>query len=220
MNFFIMTAILLISSCQSSSKTSNSNDIIELNINKTNSQTITNEATPDKSKSLSLSEQFNLANEQAVRLEPSKFTELPKEIVKNLEERRCTIPQIWHDENPHNVISGEFSRKGQKDWAVLCSVNKISSILIFWNSSTTKVAEIAKSDDLSYFQGVTGDGEIGFSRGIDTVDKKYIIDHYNSYGGTKPPQIDHEGINDAYVEKASHVLYFHRGKWLELQGAD
>lgn len=210
----------MISSCQSSSKTDNAGNIIELSVSKTNSQIITTESTPEKYKTLSVLERAALANEQAVRLEPSKFTELPQKIIKNLEERGCTVPQTWHDKNLHNAISGEFSRKGQKDWAVLCSVDKISSILIFWNSSTGKVAEIGKTDDLGYFQGVTGDGEMGFSRGIYTVDKKYIIDHYNSYGGTKPPQIDHEGINDAYVEKASTVMYLHRGRWLELQGAD
>ncbi len=218
MKLFILMAVLLISSCQSSLNFNNTANIIGLSVDNTNHQTITTEQ--KKFGSLNLSEKAALANEQAVRLEHSKFTKLPQEIVKNLEKRKCTIPQIWHDENLHNVISGEFSRKGQKDWAVLCSVNKISSILIFWNSSTTKVSEIAKSDDLDYFQGFTEDDEMGFSRGIDTVDKKYIIDHYNSYGGTKPPQIDHEGISDAFVEKASHVLYLHRGKWLELQGAD
>ncbi len=218
MKLFTLMAVLLISSCQNSSNPNNAGDIVALSVNKTNSQTIA--AEQKKLSSLSLSEKTALANEQLIRLNPSKFTELHQGVIKNLEDRKCTIPQIWHNENLHNVISGEFSRKGQKDWAVLCSVNKISSILIFWNGSTAKVAEIAKSDDLDYFQGVTGDDEMGFSRVIDTVDKKYIVDHYNSYGGTKPPQIDHEGINDAFAEKASHVLYLHRGKWLELQGAD
>jgi hypothetical protein len=36
----------------------------------------------------------------------------------------------------------------------------------------------------------------------------------------KPPRIDHKGIDDAFVGKASEVHYYYRGKWLELQGAD
>lgn len=171
-------------------------------------------------RSKELQEKAKLANKKAVRLSPGEFSELPDKIVKSLEKRSCTIPQTWHDKVPHNVISGEFFKKGQTDWAVLCSINQVSSILIFWNGSTEKVAEIAKSDDSGYFQVVADNDEMGFSRGIYKVDKKYIIDHYNFYGGTKPPPIDHEGINDAYVEKASTVLYLYRGKWLELQGAD
>lgn len=57
---------------------------------------------------------------------------------------------------------------------------------------------------------------MGFSRAMYKVDKKYIIDHYDSYGGPKPLPVDHEGISDAFVEKASVVLYLYRGKWLEL----
>jgi hypothetical protein len=171
-------------------------------------------------RSKELREKAKFANEKALRLRPGEFSELSAEIVKSLENRGCTIPQTWHDKVPHNVISGEFFKKGQTDWAVLCSINQVSSILILWNGSTEKVAEIAKSDDSGYFQVVADNDEMGFSRGIYKVDKKYIIDHYNSYGGTKPPPIDHEGISDAYVEKASTVLYLYRGKWLELQGAD
>lgn len=173
-----------------------------------------------EARSKNLSEKAKFANEKTVRLSPGEFSELSNEIIKNLEKRGCTIPQTWHNKVPHNVISGEFSKKEQTDWAVLCSINQVSSILIFWGGSSEKVAEIAKSDDIGYFQVVANNDEMGFSRGIYKVDKKYIIDHFISYGGTKLPPIDHEGINDAYVEKASEVLYLYRGKWLELQGAD
>ncbi|HLM62290.1 MAG TPA: hypothetical protein VK308_15920 [Pyrinomonadaceae bacterium] len=217
MKFFtLVTMLLILSSCQN--QVSKTESIVAPNTNQINIQPKPNETF--KQRSRNLTEISILANEQAIRLKPSDFKELPEEIIKELEKRKCTIPQIWHSKTPHNVISGEYSKKGQKDWAVLCSINRISSILIFWNGSTKNAAEIGKSEDLGYFQTVDSNNEMGFSRAIATVDKKYIIDHYNSYGGVKPPQIDHEGINDAFVEKASGVLYFHRGKWLELQGAD
>jgi hypothetical protein len=44
--------------------------------------------------------------------------------------------------------------------------------------------------------------------------------HYRAYGGPKPPNIDHQGIDDAFIEKASTTHYFHQGKWLKLTGAD
>jgi hypothetical protein len=61
---------------------------------------------------------------------------------------------------------------------------------------------------------------LGYSRAISAVGKNHILDYYKAYGGTEPPPIEHQGINDAFAEKASVVRYFYRGKWLELQGAD
>ena len=59
-----------------------------------------------------------------------------------------------------------------------------------------------------------------YSREIASVGRAYILQHYQAYGGTKPPPIDHQGINDAFVEKGSVVLYFYRQEWLRLTGAD
>lgn len=53
------------------------------------------------------------------------------------------------------------------------------------------------------------------------ADKDFILKHYEAYGGTAPPDPpEHEGIIDAFVEKASVVLYWHKGGWLKLAGAD
>ncbi len=106
------------------------------------------------------------------------------------------------------------------DWAVLCSRNRVASILVFWNGSTKSVAEIARSDDKGFLQTIDGAGNVGFSRAIDVVGKDYILEHYREYGGRKPSRLKHQGINDAFVEKASSVHYFYRKRWLELQGAD
>ena len=165
-------------------------------------------------------DKWQIADEATLRLKPSAFSQLPKNIALFLEKRGCTVPQSFGNSTPHNVIRGQFARSGQFDWAVLCSRNRVSSILVFWNGSTKSVAEIASSDDKGFLQTIDGAGNAGFSRAIDIVDKNYIIEHYREYGGRKPPQIKHQGINDAFVEKASSVRYFYRKKWLELQGAD
>ena len=62
--------------------------------------------------------------------------------------------------------------------------------------------------------------QIGYSRAISAVGREYIVRHAQIYGGPTPPQIDHQGIDDAFVEKGSVVLYWDRGKWLQLKGAD
>lgn len=160
------------------------------------------------------------ADAATLRLPPATFSQIPKNIAQYLEGCGCTVPQTYLSREPHNVISGEFARRGQTDWAVLCSKNGESSILVFGHGSTKSVSEIAKAPDRNYLQTVSESGKAGFSRAIEPVGREYILRHYKEYGGRKPPRITHQGINDVYVEKASVVRYYHGGKWLELPGAD
>lgn len=155
-----------------------------------------------------------------VRLAPKNFSQLPTRIITDLEKRNCTIPQAYHDPKPHNVLRGEFARRGQFDWAILCSQEGVSRILVYWNSSTRRVAEFAQGEDKVYMQTVDHDGRVGFSRGIFAVDPKYILDKNPQYRRRKTPMITHQGLSDAYIEKASTVLYFWRGRWLTLYGSD
>jgi len=145
------------------------------------------------------------------RLVPTAFPELPKNLVAELQGRGCTIPQPFTDRKA-NVIRGEFAKPGQTDWAVLCSMqgSTSTSLLVFWNGSATNSSELAKNPD--------NPGRI-FDWYIRPVDRKFIMEHYRAYGGPKPPPIDHQGIESG-GETASVVLYYCRGKWLKLQGAD
>lgn len=118
-----------------------------------------------------------------------------------------------------NVIKGEFAKPGKTDWAVLCSVGRASTILIFRNGSEIKPAEIAMGSDVDRLQSWS-DHKIVYSRGIEPVGRQYITEHFKAYGDPTPPPIDHQGINDVFVGKASVVLYSYRGQWLQLSGAD
>jgi hypothetical protein len=158
------------------------------------------------------------AERQIVRLPPTAFPELPRNLVRELQRRGCTIPQAVHGAS-RNVIKGEFARPGQKDWAVLCSVNGASSILVFWKGSEKNPAQLVPVKDIDYLQGDGGD-KIVYSRGILPVGRDQIMEDYKAYGGPTPPPIDHQGIDDAFVGKASQVQYFYEGKWLQLQGGD
>ncbi len=163
--------------------------------------------------------QFAEAEKRIVRLAPNAFPALPSPIARELRARGCAIPQASDLKQPHNVISGEFAKPGQKDWAVLCSVQGTSSILVFWNASPQAPASIAPAADRGFLQ-TTGPATIGFSRAITAVDRQFILRHYQAYGGPKPPPIDHQGIDDAFVGKASVTWYFHAGQWRRLTGAD
>jgi hypothetical protein len=163
---------------------------------------------------------WEAADRETVRLPPSDFLNLPKNVRSDLEARGCTIPQIdSYNGEPHNVISGHFKNSDQIDWAVLCSIERRSTILIYWAGSSELVSELSTSADKRWLQGI-GDDKIGFSRSISTADAKYIAVHASSYGGEVPPVLDHEGIDDGFMEKASVVRYWFEGEWLTLQGAD
>lgn len=158
---------------------------------------------------LSQSENFS-----SQRLPPSSFAQLPRGVVRYLQSRRCTIPQYRPTSAPHNVISGAFARKGQRDWAVLCHADGYSFVLVFWNGRADAVAEIACIKD---------EAKNGYGRTLRAVGRDYIISHYEAYkqsGAPKPPPIRHQGIEVNIMDKASVIYYYYRGKWLELQGAD
>ena len=152
------------------------------------------------------------------RSPPSAFPELPASIQKDLTRRGCTIPQP-DDATDANVIKGRFASARQTDWAVLCSIRRISSILVFRNESPSLVAELAAQPDRGSLRVIV-DGVIGYSRVLGVADADFIRVHYQRYGGTKPPPLDHDGIEDAALESASVVWYWYRGHWLELTGAN
>jgi hypothetical protein len=145
------------------------------------------------------------------RLKPSAFRELPTKIIRELERRGCTIPQVTiervESKEPQNVVRGEFARKGQKDWAVLCSRRGQTAIHVFWGRPAKCPSVVGAAPDNA-------------ARFLDVADAKYILVHYEAYGGPKPPPLDHQGINDGFAESASQVWYCYRGKWRVLQGAD
>jgi len=154
-----------------------------------------------------------------VRLSPSAIRELPANLVKELQRRECTIPQAGYTKKSNNVIKGEFAKPGQKDWAVLCSVKGVSTILVFWNGSEKNPSAIAPMEDRIYIQAFRK-SQFSYSREIRPVGRDFIMLHHDAYGGPKPPAINHQGIDDAFIEKASVVWYFYNGQWLKLSGTD
>ena len=124
---------------------------------------------------------FNEAEKRIVRLPPTAFPELPRNLSSELRRRGCGIPQDAFSKKPANVIRGHFAAANQTDWAVLCSAKGISTILVFWNGSEKNPAAIAPMQDRMFLQGITAD-QIGFSRGINAVGREYIMRHYEAWG--------------------------------------
>ena len=157
-----------------------------------------------------------------VRLSPTAFPELPANLVQELQRRGCTIPQeAFSKLKPNNVIKGEFARAGQTDWAVLCSVKGVSTILVFWNGSDENPASIVPAPDTNYLQGAGGHQQWAYSRsitpmGVDQIFRYHDLEHL----GIPLPPIEHQGINDAFEGKAFLVWYYFDGQWLKVAGGD
>ena len=146
------------------------------------------------------------------------FASLPLEIRRDLEKRGCTISQAFTATRPGNVISGRFTYAAKTDWAALCSVNRVSSILVYRGGSVSSVAELANFPDSTFLQIVGPNGAIGYSRGIVVATAGYIREH--NLGNPKLPRLDHDGINDLFVQKGSSVWYWDGSRWWQLDGVD
>jgi len=161
---------------------------------------------------------WDLADAQTVRLAPEKIGALPLGVRRELARLGCTVPQVWAVDKPGNFVTGRFSSSSREDIAVLCSRNRISSILVF-GQAEKPIAELAEAPDKNYLQDV-GNGRIGFSRLLEVAPPERIRRYDASYGGPELPPLDHDGVEESFLEKASIVWYWHAGSWLQLTGAD
>jgi hypothetical protein len=167
--------------------------------------------------------QWEAADKAVVRYSPSRFASLPAAVRSDLEARGCRIPQISSDLSEgglHNVIKGAFTGQGKRDWAVLCSIRHTSRVLIYGDGRVPAADSLAKAPDRDHLQTLRG-GRPGYSRRIGRADAEHIRRMAAEFNGPSPPPIlDHEGIEDIFVGKASTIFYFDRGRWLQLQGID
>ena len=88
---------------------------------------------------------------------------------------------------------------------------------VFRGGHSGQVDELPAEADLQYLQQVSGQ-VIGYSHLLALAPPKNIRRH--AAPGTQLPRaIDHDGIEDIFVEKA--VIWYHSGdKWMHLSGAD
>lgn len=163
-------------------------------------------------------EEWRAADVAVTRLEPRAFPELPANLRADLAERQCTVPQPFGAPQPANVMTGKFTDPGHTDWAVLCSRNRVSTILVYPSGTTKKVHELGSSDDSSYLQVVAG-GAIGFSRQL-SVAAPAVVSRYLRRDGAPATKVSRQGIEDAFVGKASSVWYWNGARWLRLAAAD
>lgn len=167
-----------------------------------------------------LREAETLRRAKVVRLPVDAFPDAPDPVRRALREMGCRIPQTYAPGPRHNLISGRFLRADELHWAALCSRHESTGLLLLASDGTLVQQVTPFRSDAEHLHGIDIDGTPGFNWAIDAVGRDYILEHHARYGGPEPPPIDHDGIDSAVVEKASTVLYWHGGEWLELTGAD
>jgi hypothetical protein len=149
-------------------------------------------------------------------LPPASFPQLPAAVRRTLDERQCMIPQTFQAHTPENVVRGEFQRAGSSDWALLCSQNGSTTLLVFFAGAAQPIEFVTHKDtDLSEVYDLTG--VRGFAWSIDTAHPLEIkAEPRNRQSGP----FDHDGIADAYLGHSAAIHYFRDGKWLSLEGGD
>jgi hypothetical protein len=166
----------------------------------------------------STSDDWRRADEATVRLQPDAFPALPLGLRTALEQRGCTIPQPYTSGGQKkNVITGEFTSPGQTDWAVLCSSEKRSAILLFRGGRSDQMDSLAEESDAQYLQVVGNGREIGYSRLI-AVATPALMRRHSRKGSLRAA--DHDGIENMFLGKASVVWYRSGGKWIQVSWSD
>jgi hypothetical protein len=153
---------------------------------------------------------------------PESIQQLPVEVRQDLVKRQCLIPK-YKDETENE--DGAYARSHLRsrtsvDYAVVCHTPslKIQNVLVYSKSNGAWTGEVI---DEGGFDLAPQADKCWVTVGIATP--KFMVDHARAYAPEELkslPPLDHNGVNVEICEKASIVLYFSKGKWIRLQGAD
>lgn len=142
-----------------------------------------------------------------IRLLPvSSFPQLPSQVARKLDVMGCMVPQTYAAHEPENVISGSFEKKGNNDWAVLCSLHGVSTLYVFFQSNPALPIALRHQPD-SLWIGKEWGEDYGSAWGISTRPASLM---------RRSDQADHDGIEDEFLDHSSMVHYFKEGHWTTL----
>jgi hypothetical protein len=121
------------------------------------------------------------------------------------------IPQAdFEAKGKTNVLRGRFFASTSLDWAVLCSRNGASSILVLRENGGARPSEFASSEDDMYLQTVGAD-KIAYSRQIRVFTPKDFRNHQR-HGMADPhlQPLHHDAVDDSFNGKGDQVYYFRK----------
>lgn len=146
------------------------------------------------------------------RLPLNAFPDLPDEVVQQLNQRQCLIPQSYEAHHPENVVHGSLERAGSSDWAVLCSADSEVSLLVFFGSAPARPAVLATGPEKERLERHDLSGVLGFDWVIDLASPEAV--HQAQSGmERKPARIDHDALADIRIDGKTLYRFFSKRKW-------
>jgi hypothetical protein len=147
-----------------------------------------------------------------IRLLPvSSFPALPEDVGAWLNRRGCMIPQTYEARQPENVIHGAFHGRGASDWAALCSVDGTTTLYVFPDGQRDDPTALRSQPDAAWLGADPGETVRGSAWGI-AVRSAGQLRSLPEFRRLLP--VDHDGIDDARLERALTIHYEQAGQWL------
>jgi hypothetical protein len=151
-----------------------------------------------------------------IRLLPiASFPDLPAPVGEQLNRRQCMIPQSFEAQAPENVIHGSFRTAGSDDWAALCSVNGSTTLYVFLGGQFDAPIALRSQPDTAWLGAEPGASIFGSGWGIAVRSAATLRASRQMHGAA---DFDHDGIEDARLERSATVRYWEDGKWLAISG--
>lgn len=152
-----------------------------------------------------------------IRLLPlASFPAVPQGIRTELEARSCMVPQTYEAHAPENVLHGAFERQGANDWAVLCSTNGSTSLLVFFADRQNAPFTLASGKNSQWIAVAPTGQVLGFAWGIDAVGPaEMALDTHAA-----PETFDHDGVRGEFIAASPTLHYFQKGEWTSFSPSD
>lgn len=149
-----------------------------------------------------------------IRLLPlASFPALPEPVAAQLAHRDCMIPQTYEAKQPENVIHGAFHAAGVTDWAALCSVRGTTTLYVFLAGAFDQPMALRSQADTTWLGADPGESVLGSAWGIAVRTARQLRSDPEF---RQSLSIDHDAIDDAWLEHSLTVHYDQDGKWLEV----
>jgi len=149
--------------------------------------------------------------EYRIRLLPlASFPALPAPVAAQLSRRGCMIPQSFEAQEPENIIHGAFRTSGSDDWAVLCSVSGTTTLYVFFADQSDTPLTLRSQPDTAWLGTEPGSSVFSSAWGI-ALRRSAELRAYSEF---RRLHADHDGIEDARLERSSTIHYCDDGKWI------
>jgi hypothetical protein len=145
------------------------------------------------------------------RIDASTAAHLPLWLRAALGARKCLIPQMHSDERLNNIHRGHFVDSVTESYALLCSRNGESSVVILTKDSSLTPPPILVRADTSFLVLMEGGGRgrrWEFARFLSALSPREV----KSWCSLSPIERDrpHEGVITFYQDRDATAYYFSR----------